>query len=112
MRQGITGKTGTVKSTDNQKCDYRDSRNKQVYVSQRQAKERLLKDTLPVNTLALLLTANLTVQTVISQLDDSPHFRQASIHHIGDPTGEFLYLINEHYKIIPTRQLIYDIHTK
>ena len=77
-----------------------------------EAKERLWKKTLPVYSLPLKWTANLRANDVPSQLDDFPHFRQASLLHISDPTGECYNLISDNYNGFPTRHQIYDLETR
>ena len=53
--------------------------------------------------------ANPRVQEVISKLDDLSNFRQKSLYHTQVPTGKFYKMIEGSYKVLPSRQQIFNI---
>ena len=60
-----------------------------------QARQRQLRDGLPVDNLPIKWMANSRAQEVISQLDNLPNCRHVSLHYTQDLTGKFHKLIND-----------------
>ena len=60
--------------------------------------------------LPLQWTANPRNKGIISQLDELPSFRQASLQHLS--IGDFPDPTSGNYNVFPTRQEIYDMLTK
>ena len=77
-----------------------------------QAKLRPLKDSLPVHRLPIKWTANAKLKEVVSKFAELPNTRQVSLTCINDQTSEFHLLIDIGYKVVPTRQHIFEIQKK